>query len=159
MKSKWINMYMDFAKRAAAESYSKRLQVGAIFVSIEGVMSIGINGTPKGFDNSCEIRKYVDSDDHRLSCSEEEVFSDSVGSYILETRPEVSHAEQNLFAKMMREGVESKGGVIFITHAPCIECAKQIVGSGIDVVYYRDEYRSDVGLMWLAENGVGVVKV
>jgi len=144
MKLKWIRMYLDIAERLAQESKAVRLKVGAVFVSSEGVMSTGINGLPAGGSNECE---------HQIFNAE--------GQLELKTKLEVSHAEENLFGKMMRQGVSTKGGKLFITHPPCIHCAKIIVVAGIKEVYYRTYYQGSTcdGIAWLEQNGILVLKV
>lgn len=144
MKLKWIRMYLDIAERISQESKAVRLKVGAVFVSQEGVMSIGINGLPAGGSNECE---------HQIFNNE--------GVLELKTKLEVSHAEENLFGKLMRQGVSTKGGRLFITHPPCIHCAKIIVVAGIKEVYYRTYYsgsHSD-GISWMENNGILVLRV
>jgi dCMP deaminase len=138
VKHRYVLMYMDIAERIAKESYAQRLRVGAVFVSKEGVMSIGINGLPAGGDNDCE---YLDKNGE------------------LATKPEVSHAEENMFQKIMRQGLSTLGGTVFITHAPCVNCAKILVGSGIETVYYKHNYRSLSGVDWIRKNNIKVVKL
>ena len=130
-------MYMDIAERIAKESHAKRLKVGAVFVSPDGVMSTGINGLPAGMSNVCE-----------------DILED--GSTV--TKPEVAHAEEALFSKLMRQGVSTKGGRMFITHAPCIYCSKIIAGSGVTHVHYKNYYRTRDGVDWLEKNGIKVIK-
>jgi len=131
MKRKWIAMYMDMAVRAARESHAVRKQVGAVFVSPNGVMSIGINGLPAGASNRCE---YVDP-----------------YTYVLKTKPEVSHAEENLITKMLKEGMSTKGGTIFCTLAPCINCAKLLAKSGIREIWYLEDYKPE-GIAYIKEH-------
>lgn len=134
MKQKWKLMYADIAKRLAQESHATRLKVGALFVSKEGVMSSGINGLPAGGSNECE--HIVDGE--------------------LKTKLEVSHAEENLMGKMMRQGVSTVGGTVFVTHAPCINCSKILLQAGIEEVYYLSEYKSLDGVNFLKDNNVNV---
>ena len=54
MKNKFINLYMDWAKRCAELSHAKRLHVGAVIVKDDTVISYGYNGMPAGWDNDCE---------------------------------------------------------------------------------------------------------
>jgi len=162
-------MYLDMAKRAAEESHGVRLKVGAIFVSPDGVMSMGINGLPAGGENECEVREYMQPDAGGwLDLAEMETnwpYVDGVWDtgyikrYRLVTKDETSHAEQNLFAKLMKQGVSTKGGMLFTTDSPCIHCAKIIVGAGITHVYYIRDYRITAGVDWLVHNGVQVIKV
>lgn len=142
MKQKWINAFMDTAERFAQLSSAKRLQVGAVVVKDERITSIGYNGTPAGWDNNCE--ELV----HRIA---EEP--------ILKTKPEVIHAEANAISKLAKSSESGAGSTIFITHAPCVECAKLIYGAGIKRVYYRNSYRNDDGLDFLYKCGIETDKV
>lgn len=141
-KEKWISAYLDTAERFAQESTAVRLKVGAIVVKDDRIISIGINGTPAGWDNVCE---------------EEQQLPD--GSVQLVTKKDVLHAEHNAITKLARSTESALGAAMFCTHAPCIECAKLIASSGITAVYYRDTYRSQDGLVHLAKRGVSVKKV
>lgn len=152
MKQKWIEMYIDFALRAAAESHAVRLKVGAFFVSPDGVMSMGINGMPEGGTNECETKVYNNGtpDTHYI---------DEIGPYTLVTKDECSHAEENLFAKLMNAGVSTKGGMLFMTHSPCPICAKIIRGAGIKHVYYVDDYRKNTGITYLRKHDIIVEQI
>lgn len=143
MKHKWVKMYLDIASRIAQESHAVRLKVGAVFVSPDGVMSTGINGLPPGGDNVCEYEEYHEGED----------------TPTIRTKPEVSHAEEAVFAKLMLQGVSTKNGSMFITHAPCINCAKIMVRAGIKYVFYLNDYRSADGVEWLKKNNVFVRRV
>ena len=157
MKRKWIEMYLDIADRIALESHAVRLKVGAVFVSPDGVMSTGINGLPAGSDNVCEDTHHS-YDERDYKPEEGWIHVPNKGYYKTVTKPEVSHAEENLFQKLMVAGVSTKGGRIFLTHAPCIHCAKIIVGSGVTALHYRNDYRSTDGIDWLKKNHIEVNK-
>ena len=137
MKGKFIDLYMRIAETVAETSSAKKLKVGAVCVKDHRILSIGYNGTPPDYDNKCE---------HETENG-------------LITRPEVIHAEQNAIFKMARDGQPALGATMFITHAPCMECAKAIKTCGINTVYYRNAYRSTEGLMFLHDLGVDIYKV
>mgnify|MGYP000017500832 FL=1 len=132
MKQKFIDAYMDVAERFAQLSSAKRLNVGAIVVKDDRIISIGYNGMPTGWDNCCE-------DENNKS------------------KPEVLHAETNAIAKLARSGESGLGATLFVTHAPCIDCAKLIYQSGITTVYYAEEYRSTQGLLFLNKSDIKVI--
>ena len=146
MKQKFINAYMDVAERFAQLSSAKRLQVGAIVVKDDRIISIGYNGMPSGWDNCCE-ESIVDD------------YTSRVTSIELKTRPEVLHAESNAIAKLARSPESGEGASIFITHSPCMDCAKLIYQSGIATVYYKNDYRSTQGIEFLNRSDIEVVKV
>jgi dCMP deaminase len=143
MKQKFIDAYMDVAERFSKLSTAKRLNVGAIVVKDDRIISIGYNGMPSGWDNECE----------------DVVGQDDVGSPVLKSKPEVLHAESNAIAKLARSSESGEGASIFITHSPCIECAKLIYQSGIAKVYYKSTYRSEAGVTFLNASGIQVEKV
>jgi len=157
MKKKFINLYMDWAKRVAECSYAKRLQVGAVIVKDDCVISYGYNGMPSGWDNNCEDTEYTY--DERDTVNGDWTYdSDSKRWSKLKTKPEVLHAESNAIAKLAKSNNSGVGSSIFITHSPCIECAKLIYQSGISTVYYDGDYRSDDGIKFLLRSGVEVVR-
>ena len=143
MKKKFIETYMDVAERFAQLSSAKRLQVGAIVVKDDRIISIGYNGMPSGWDNECE-----DTFHHH-----------ELGTCTTVTKAEVLHAETNAIAKLAKSSESGLGATMFVTHAPCIDCAKIVYQSGIDTVYYKNDYRSTQGLEFLTKSNVNLVKV
>jgi dCMP deaminase len=133
---------MDTAERFAQLSSAKRLQVGAVVVKDNRIISIGYNGMPAGWTNECE-----------------EVIQLSDDTVELKTKDEVIHAEANAILKLARDGESGNGSSLFCTHAPCIHCAKLIHGAGISKVYYRESYRDKIGLEFLENCKINVEKV
>jgi len=142
MKQKFIEAYMDVATRFAMLSSAKRLQVGAILVKEDRIISIGYNGMPSGWTNECE--DYIQLSDDTITTK---------------TKPEVIHAEANAIAKLAKSSESGEGSILFLTHAPCIDCAKQVYTAGIKQVYYRDTYKNNDGLTFLEKCDVVVSKV
>jgi dCMP deaminase len=162
MKQKFIDAYMDVAERFAKLSSAKRLQVGAIVVKNDRIISIGYNGMPTGWDNCCEdiVESMEDNPWHDYQMLKENGWEYQDGCYVkLKTKSEVLHAESNAIAKLARSLESGEGADIFITHAPCIDCAKLIYQSGVATVYYRHDYRSTQGVEFLNKSGIKVVKV
>ena len=143
MKQKFIDAYMDVAERFAKLSSAKRLQVGAIVVKDDRIISSGYNGMPAGWDNTCEDVIEIHEN----------------GGIVTKTKPEVIHAEANAIAKLAKSSESGDGSTMFLTHAPCIDCAKQVYTAGIKKVYYRDSYRDSIGLDFLAKCDIMVSKV
>jgi len=142
MKEKFKRAYMQTAQTFAKLSSARRLHVGAIVVKDDRIISIGYNGMPAGWDNNCE---------------DETLYED--GSVILKTKPEVLHAETNAIAKLARSNESGLGADVFVTHAPCLDCAKLIYQSGIRAVYYDKDYRDITGVEFLKKSGVAVEKL
>jgi dCMP deaminase len=156
MKQKWIDAFMDTAERFAKLSSAKRLQVGAVVVKDNRIISIGYNGMPSGWTNDCERKEYVYGPvpmDPWLFKEE-----DSDQFYMMKTKDEVIHAEANSIIKLARDGESGNGSSLFCTHAPCIHCAKLIHGAGINKVYYRHTYRDSLGLDFLSNCGIDIEK-
>ena len=121
--------YLRMARIWAENSYCRRRQVGALLVKDKMIISDGFNGTPSGFNNVCE-----DADDH--------------------TFPYVLHAEANAITKVARSNNSSDGATLYVTAAPCIECAKLIIQAGIKRVVFSELYRLSDGLDLLNEAGM-----
>jgi dCMP deaminase len=126
--------YMAMAEELSKLSYANRKKVGCLIVKDTQIISEGYNGTPKGFSNECEYRSYVDEE---------------------YTKPEVLHAESNAISKIARSTNSSDGATLYVTLAPCFDCAKLIIQSGIVRVIYKDHYKNN-GLNLLAKAGVKV---
>ena len=147
MKKKWVDAFMDTAERFAQLSSAKRLQVGAVVVQDNRIISIGYNGMPAGWTNVCEevvtpTLPYLSGDGPTLK-----------------TKDEVIHAEANAISKLARDGESGNGASLFCTHAPCINCAKLIYGAGVKKVYYRNTYRDTKGIDFLEKCNIEVEHV
>jgi len=143
VKDKFVHAYMKTAETFAELSSARRLHVGAIIVKDDRIISIGYNGMPSGWDNNCEDEKYEEDGFH----------------VTLKTKPEVLHAETNAIAKLARSTESGLGATLFVTHSPCLDCAKLVFQSGIDSVFYRNSYRSEDGIRFLEKAGVKVNKI
>ena len=130
---------MKTAEIFAELSHARRLHVGAIVVKDDRIISIGYNGMPAGWDNNCE-----------------DVVQHSDDTTSLKTKPEVLHAETNAIAKLAKSNESGMGATMFITHAPCLDCAKLIFQSGIGHVLYRNAYRDTSGITFLEKSNVKV---
>ena len=130
VKQKRLDLaYMGMAKELAKLSYAERKKVGCLIVKDTQIISEGYNGTPTGFSNTCEYYSHVDE---------------------MYTKPEVLHAESNAITKLARSTNSSSGSTLYVTLAPCFECAKLIVQAGINRVVYEDSY---------SKNGLNLLKI
>ena len=129
-KQRQLDMrYIRMAKIWAENSYCLRRQVGALIVKDKMIISDGYNGTPSGFENICE---------------------DETGK----TKPYVLHAEANAITKLAKSTNNGDGATLYITAAPCIECAKLIIQSGIRRVVFSEMYHNSDGVDLLSRNGI-----
>jgi len=170
MNERFTDFYMDIAYRTAQMSRAKRLQVGSVLVKDDSIISYGWNGTPAGWDNNCEDKEWC-SGGGWLSPEEieegwpyEGTYLDAAGNtmqgrYRLKTKPEVLHAEANCLMKVAKSHNSTEGAALFVTHSPCIQCAKLIYQSGINRVYFGNAYRDNDGIDFLTKSGVEVTKL
>lgn len=142
MKNKFKVAHMQAAEVYSQLSHANRLKVGCVIVKDNTIIGIGYNGMPTGWDNDCEYADYYDD-----------------GDFIIKSKPEVLHAETNAIAKVAKSTNSTDGADLFVTHAPCLDCAKLIHQSGIKSVFYRDTYRSDQGLNFLKQCKIEVENV
>lgn len=143
-RRKYFDMYFDIAEVAAKQSVCNRHKVGAVVVTDTGMISMGYNGTPSGFDNACEAPKSTWL---------------SNNSTIMKTKPETVHAEINALNKMIRSGTKTDNAVIFITRAPCFACAKSLLGLGLKAVYYSHIHDDMSGVHLLHKAGIDVAHI
>lgn len=167
MKTKLKEAYMKTAEIFAELSHARRLHVGAIIVKDDRIISIGYNGMPAGWDNNCEDKEFMSQGAggwlNPNEIEEQWPFTDRNNNdnsfttrYRLKTKPEVLHAETNAIAKLAKSTESGLNATMFITHSPCLDCAKLIYQSGINAVFYRDSYRSEDGIQFLKQSGVKV---
>lgn len=126
--------YLRMAHIWSENSYCTRRKVGALIVKDKMIISDGYNGTPSGFPNVCEGEDGL-------------------------TLPCVLHAEANAITKIARSGNNSDGATLYVTDAPCIECAKLIIQAGIVRVVYARSYRLTDGIDLLRQAGIEVEQV
>ncbi|MEC7646626.1 MAG: dCMP deaminase family protein [Bacteroidota bacterium] len=131
-QEKYDRAYLRMALEWAQLSHCKRKKVGALIVKNNMIISDGYNGTPSGFDNTCE---------------------DENGK----TKWYVLHAEANAILKTAGSEHNCKGGTLYLTLSPCKECSKLVYQSGIIRLVYLDKYSDISGVDFLKESGVEVI--
>jgi len=127
--------YLELARVWSQLSPAQRMKVGCLIVKDNMIISDGYNGTPSGFDNTCE------GEDGK-------------------TLTEVLHAESNAITKLAKSTQSSYGATVYITLSPCVDCAKIMIQSGINRVVYGERYRhADRGLDLLARAGIPTILI
>lgn len=135
MKEKYLLAFMDMAERFGQTSTAERLKVGTLLIKDDRIISLGVNGTPKGWPS--EVCEGPDG----------------------QTWPHVRHSELAALNKLRSSPESAVGSTMVVSHSPCQACAIEIVDSGVKALYYRHEYRSDDGLRYLLAKGVEVYKI
>ena len=126
--NKFDNYMLSIADLTASMSKATRLKVGAVFSRDNRPLCTGWNGVLEGLpDDSCE--ELIDGN--------------------LVTKSTVIHAEMNALRYMARAGISTQGTTLYLTHAPCINCAKHLAGIGLARIVYRYSYRSTEGIDYL----------
>lgn len=113
----WDEYFASITKLISSRSPSTKLKVGAVIIKDKRIISSGYNGYPSG----CEHIS-IHREGHEIN---------------------TIHAEQNAISDAARRGVAIENATIYITHYPCINCAKYIISSGIKEVIYLEDYNND----------------
>lgn len=125
----YMNMAIQLAKRSSCENK----KVGCLIVTDVGLIIPGYNGTPSGWDNTCE-------DEHG------------------NTKDCVSHAEANAISKLGRSTVSGLDATVYCTLSPCHPCSKQLADCGIKRFVFLNTYKNTEGIHHLTERGIKVEK-
>lgn len=126
--------YLRMARSWSELSHCQRKKVGAIIVKDDMIISDGYNGTPSGFDNTCED---CDGNTHW---------------YVL-------HAEANAILKVAKSTNNCQGATLYLTLSPCKDCSKLILQAGIKRVVYCMGYKDASGIRFLIEAGIEVIQI
>ena len=143
-RPEWDEYFMDFAVLTAKRSTCLRRQVGAVIVQDKHVIATGYNGAPKGLEHCAE----------RGGCLREELGVPSGEKHEL---CRALHAEQNAIIQAATLGHSIEGASIYITHQPCVICAKMIINAGIERIVVREGYPDELAVQILKEAGLKIV--
>ena len=113
----WKTYFISVALLISSRSPSSKLKVGSVIVNNNRIISSGYNGYPAGTPHIS-----IHRDNHEIN---------------------TIHAEQNAVSDAAKRGVSIDNTTIYVTHFPCINCAKTIISSGIKTVKYKEEYKHD----------------
>ena len=68
------------------------------------------------------------------------------------------HAEQNAIIQGALHGVDVSGSTLYVTHQPCLNCAKMIINAGIERVVYAGSYPDEIAVGFLKTAGIELSK-
>ena len=130
----WDQYFMRIAFEVAERSTCNRAKVGAIVVRDKRILTTGYNGSPAGLPHCTEVGCLI------------------VGDHCVRTL----HAEQNAIIQAALHGVSVSGGTIYVTHQPCLTCAKMVINAGIERVVYQGRYPDELAVSFLEQAGVAL---
>ncbi|RUA18477.1 MAG: dCMP deaminase [Clostridia bacterium] len=133
----WDDYFMSIALKVAERGTCDRAHVGAIIVRDRRILTTGYNGSPSGLPHCDDVGHLI------------------VDGHCVRTL----HAEQNAIIQAAYHGVSVRDSTIYVTHQPCLTCAKMIINAGIKRVVYAGDYPDNIARQFLAEAGVGLQRI
>jgi dCMP deaminase len=124
-------IYLDLAHRLAERSTCARLKVGTVITSTDyrKVLAVGYNGNATGLHNGCDREE-----PGNCGCL---------------------HSEEN--AVINCDAPRSVEKIVFVTHLPCVQCAKRLINLGnVRKVFYGQDYRVRHSLELLRSVGIEI---
>lgn len=113
----WHHYFACICLLVSTRSSCHRLHVGCVLVKNRRILATGYNGFLPGVPHQSVVR-----DNHEQG---------------------TVHAEQNAITFAAKNGIELQDSVAYITHYPCINCAKLLISAGISHIYYLHDYKND----------------
>lgn len=113
----WDEYFMTTAYLISKRSSCHRLNVGCVLVNDRRIIATGYNGHIRGAPHSSVVR-----DGHEQM---------------------TIHAETNAITDSACRGIELRGATAYVTHYPCVNCAKNLIASGVREIIYGDDYKND----------------
>ncbi len=130
----WDDYFMDITLQVARRSTCDRAHVGSIIVKDKRILTTGYNGAPAGLPHCDEIGHLM------------------IAGHCVRTL----HAEQNAIIQAALHGVSVEGSTLYVTHQPCLACAKMIINAGIRRVVYAGHYPDENAVAFLRDAGVAL---
>jgi dCMP deaminase len=128
----WDDYFMDITFQVSRRSTCDRAHVGSTIVKDKRILTTGYNGAPAGLPHCDEIGHLM------------------IAGHCVRTL----HAEQNAIIQAALHGVSVAGGTLYVTHQPCLTCAKMIINAGIRRVVYAGHYPDENAVAFLRDAGV-----
>ena len=139
----WDEYFMEAALLAAKRSTCMRRHVGAVIVKDRRIVATGYNGAPRGIMH-CE---------ERGGCLRQKLGVPSGERHELCM---ALHAEQNAIIQAATSGQSIEGATIYVTHQPCVICAKMIINAGLKRIVVKEGYPDKLSVEILTEAGLEI---
>lgn len=140
----WDEYFMEMALLTAKRSTCLRRNVGAVIVQEKHIIATGYNGAPKSIPHCEEIGGCI-REQQKVPSGERHELCRAL------------HAEQNAIIQAATLAQSIEGATIYITHQPCVICAKMIINAGIKRIVVREGYPDQLAVDLLAEAGLKIV--
>lgn len=137
MRPDWDHYFMEMAEVVAKRSTCLRRQVGAVLVKDRRLLTSGYNGAPSGMAHCAET-----------GCLRQQM---NVPSGQQHEMCRGLHAEQNAIIQAALHGISIKDSVLYVTHQPCVICAKMMINAGVKTVIMKDAYPDELSERMLRE--------
>jgi dCMP deaminase len=144
MRPSWDEYFMEIVELIKTRSTCLRRQVGAVIVKDKRILATGYNGAPVGCKHCDEI-----------GCLREKLNIPSGQRHEL---CRAIHAEQNAIVQAAYSGTSVNGGTLYVTHQPCVLCAKLAINAGISRIVFRGEYPDELAMKLLEEANIEVTR-
>lgn len=141
----WDEYFLEIIELIKQRSTCIRRQVGAIIVKDKRILATGYNGAPTGCRHCLDI-----------GCLREELGIPSGERHEL---CRAVHAEQNAIAQAAQYGISVAGATLYVTHQPCVMCAKMVINAGIKRIIYKGDYPDGLSLELLNEARIELIKI
>lgn len=139
----WDEYFMEIAHVVAKRSTCLRRQIGAIIVKDRRILASGYNGAPAGLSHCLDV-----------GCLRDKMGIPSGERHEL---CRGLHAEQNALIQAAVYGIAIQGAIFYVTHQPCIMCAKIMINAGINKVVFQGDYPDPLALDLFKEAKVKLV--
>ena len=136
--------YLNIAETVLTRSTCLRRKYGAVIVNNDEIISTGYNGAPRGEQN-CIDCGYCYREEHNIPKGQ--MYEACIAV----------HAEQNAIIQAATLGQSIEGATIYVTHQPCVICAKMIINAGIRRIVVKEGYPDKLSVDILAEAGLKIV--
>ena len=130
----WMSRALMLAERGVYTT-EPNPRVGCVLVRDRRMLCTGYNGAPAGLPHCDEVGHLM------------------VDGHCVRTL----HAEQNAIIQAALHGVSTQGATAYVTHQPCLTCAKMLINAGVRRVVYAGNYPDENSRRFFAEAGVELV--
>lgn len=164
-------LFIRIAKEVARRSTCARIQVGAVIVKDQRIISMGWNGVPHGQKHCVDhFQEKFEKENPEIGIEEYETYDQEFDKWM--NSPDIKeehhqfavenevHSEMNSLIFAAKNGISTNGSDVYVVWSPCIDCAKALLQAGIKNVYYNKLYERDTrGIKFLQENNVPCIQI